>query len=292
MGNTAFVLMKFSKSTDEIYTYLSTLLKSLHWTCDRADQNYIGGGDFVALVIRKIEEADIIIADFTEQSCSVTYELALAHALDKPTILIAGKKKDIPAYMIRAQCIIYGTGAKGFNDLSDGIRKNLEAYSNGSLAHDNPFTSTLKENPYKSIASTRTVIEAEKKTIRRVCVVTPKFVSDHSPFKEVVIENLKKDIEYIYIIPSIDYVIRDLKVFYEFLIQKIPHDKLSLFSAYTINQEYIESDITIIDPLTKNEKAYILAPTTHNLNYRLRGDHLQRIISRFNMLVTKGQKIL
>jgi nucleoside 2-deoxyribosyltransferase len=64
----------------------------LDYTPYRADQVY-GPGSIIEDVIRGIETAQIVIAEITPTNENVFYEVGYAHALKKPTILLANKDK-------------------------------------------------------------------------------------------------------------------------------------------------------------------------------------------------------
>ena len=72
-------------------------------------------------MIRKILKANIVIANIDGRNPNVFYELGLAHALDKNTILIAKTKKEVPVDINSKYIILY----QDENDLEMELKKQL-----------------------------------------------------------------------------------------------------------------------------------------------------------------------
>lgn len=92
----AFVVMQFSTPYNELYEQV------IHRICDefkvdakRADEVY-GPGVIIADIVKQIVESKLIIAEITPANPNVYYEIGYAHALGKPTILIAEKATELP----------------------------------------------------------------------------------------------------------------------------------------------------------------------------------------------------
>jgi hypothetical protein len=86
-----FVVMQFTPPYNELYgDVIVPVCNELDLTPLRADEAY-GPGLIVADIAREIIESKIIIADITPANPNVYYEVGYAHALKKPTILIAEK---------------------------------------------------------------------------------------------------------------------------------------------------------------------------------------------------------
>ena len=77
---------------EELYSDVIEPLTKKFGLCPyRADQVY-GPGNILEDIIRGIETAQIVIAEITPANENVYYEVGYAHALKKPTILLADKK--------------------------------------------------------------------------------------------------------------------------------------------------------------------------------------------------------
>lgn len=85
--------------------------------------HFLTEGDLYGNGIRGIESADFVIADVTQQSPHVMYELGFAHALRKPTVLLAdgGKVGRVDFDLGGSRFIIYDT--KDLSGLTDDVRR-------------------------------------------------------------------------------------------------------------------------------------------------------------------------
>jgi nucleoside 2-deoxyribosyltransferase len=67
----------------------------------------------------------------------VFYELGYAHALRKPTILLADSSKDLPFDVRGYRCIFYENSIGGKRKVEEQLRKHLEAILR-ETPYDNP----------------------------------------------------------------------------------------------------------------------------------------------------------
>ena len=81
----------------------------------------------VADIARQIVEADVVIADITPANPNVYYEVGYAHALSKPTILIAEKPTELPFDVSPFRTLFYENTIGGKAIVEAGLRKHLEA---------------------------------------------------------------------------------------------------------------------------------------------------------------------
>ncbi len=82
-------------------------------------------------IIALIKESDLCVADLSGLNPNVIYEVALAHSLGKPTILITQEKEEsIPFDIRHHRVIIYDASEKGYsiliNDLTNCIKSILK----------------------------------------------------------------------------------------------------------------------------------------------------------------------
>jgi hypothetical protein len=100
---TCFVIMPYRDELHFMYLYLKLRLEQEFpgLICDRADKQALTGllKDKIA---RSINAADVIIADCTGANPNVLYELGMAHALGKETILITADTAETAPTDIRA----------------------------------------------------------------------------------------------------------------------------------------------------------------------------------------------
>jgi hypothetical protein len=125
-----FVVMQFSSPYDELF---SEVIKE---RCDefglrahRADEK-LGPGLILTDIVKSIEEAKIIIAEITESNPNVFYELGYAHALKKPTILLADRNKRLPFDVSGYRCLFYDNSIVGKRLVDESLGKHLSAILN------------------------------------------------------------------------------------------------------------------------------------------------------------------
>jgi nucleoside 2-deoxyribosyltransferase len=71
-----------------------------------------------------------VIADITPINQNVFYELGYSHALNKPTILLAERGKQLPFDVSGYRVLIYDNTIAGKKQLEDGLTKHFEAILN------------------------------------------------------------------------------------------------------------------------------------------------------------------
>lgn len=123
----AFVVMQFSSPFNELY---QDVIKPI---CDeyklkvlRADETY-GPGLIIADITKEIAESRIVIAEVSPQNSNVFYEVGYAHALNKPTILIAEKSVKLPFDVSPFRTLFYENSIAGKRVLEEGFKKHIEA---------------------------------------------------------------------------------------------------------------------------------------------------------------------
>jgi hypothetical protein len=122
-----FVVMQFSPPCNELYTdVILPVCRELGLSAFRADEAY-GPGIIIADIAREITEAKVIIADITPANLNVYYEVGYAHALNKPTILIAEKPTQLPFDVSPYRVLLYENTIGGKAKVEAGLRKHLEA---------------------------------------------------------------------------------------------------------------------------------------------------------------------
>lgn len=123
----AFVIMQFTEPYNELYNDVIKKVceKEFKLEVVRADESY-GPGIIIADVINKIRESQIIIAEISPVNANVYYEVGFAHALNKPTILIADKNTKLPFDISPFRTLFYENSIGGKSKIEDGLRKHLK----------------------------------------------------------------------------------------------------------------------------------------------------------------------
>ncbi len=119
-----FVVMQYGEPYDSLYSEVikPILLKKLD--VYRADEIY-KPGIILQDIIKGIIESEIIVAEITPPNPNVFYELGYAHALNKTTILLAERNKDLPFDIKGYRCIFYNDTIKGKTEVENELLKHL-----------------------------------------------------------------------------------------------------------------------------------------------------------------------
>ena len=120
-----FVLMPFKAALRPVYeVHIKRSVARLRMRIGRADAIF-GTDQIMREVWSAIHAARIIIADCTGRNPNVFYEIGLAHAVGKHTILIARSLKDVPFDLRTLRVILYNpSGMRAFERrLCETIKK-------------------------------------------------------------------------------------------------------------------------------------------------------------------------
>ncbi|MDE3259672.1 MAG: hypothetical protein OYM47_17720 [Gemmatimonadota bacterium] len=123
----AFVVMQFSEPYNDVYyDVIKKVCHELEIEVARIDEAS-GPGIIISDITREINESHLIIADITPRNPNVFYEVGYAHALSKPTILIAEKGTDLPFDVSPFRTLFYENSIGGKGRLEEGLRKHVQA---------------------------------------------------------------------------------------------------------------------------------------------------------------------
>lgn len=124
---TAFIVMQFSKPYNELYAeVIKPVCEKFGVTAVRGDEEF-GPGIIVADIARQIAESKVIVAEITPTNPNVYYEVGYAHALNKPTILIAERETKLPFDVSPFRILFYENTIEGKRRIEEGFRKHLQA---------------------------------------------------------------------------------------------------------------------------------------------------------------------
>lgn len=123
-----FVLMPFSEELDDLYIYGIRGCAQKHGLrCKRADE-ILHDNAAMDEVIDDITRARAIVADVSDHSPNVFYEVGWAHALRRPTILTARQGTELPFDIAHINILLY----KNINDLEKKLTPRFEAIARAS----------------------------------------------------------------------------------------------------------------------------------------------------------------
>jgi hypothetical protein len=132
----SFIIMPFREPYLSQYEkVIKPTVEKLGFQC-RIGRDQVGAGVVINDLWDDINRAQLIIAEITEPNSNVWYELGLAHALDKPTIMLSktpdDEYKDLPlSFDIRHHRVLRYSPAMG--DLADSLESWLKNAKEMSL---------------------------------------------------------------------------------------------------------------------------------------------------------------
>jgi nucleoside 2-deoxyribosyltransferase-like protein len=125
-----FVVMQFGPPYDDLYReVIERISDKLDLTVLRGDDVFRAEGNSIILqdIIRSIKESDIIVAEITPANPNVFYELGYAHAMNKPTILLANRGVEkLPFDVSGYRVIFYDDTIRGKRDIEESLQRHLE----------------------------------------------------------------------------------------------------------------------------------------------------------------------
>jgi len=101
-----FVLTPFNNRFDEVFETISQTCQGIGLNCYRGDEQFIQG-DILQHILKLICKAAVVIANIEGRNSNVFYELGLAHAMDKSTLLISKTVEELPIDIKSKKIIVY-----------------------------------------------------------------------------------------------------------------------------------------------------------------------------------------
>jgi hypothetical protein len=127
-----FVVMQFGEPYDSLYReVIKPVCTKLGFNAFRGDDVF-KPGVILEDIRRGILDSDIIIAEITPVNANVFYELGYAHALEKPTILLANRNTEkLPFDISSYRVIFYDDTIGGKSNVELTLTKHLTNIKNG-----------------------------------------------------------------------------------------------------------------------------------------------------------------
>jgi len=124
----AFIVMQFSPRFNEIYEeVIKSVCSEFGVDPHRGDETY-GPGLIIADVVREIRNSEFVIAEITSANPNVYYEIGYAHAINKPTILLAeANVEKLPFDISGFRTLFYENSIVGKRKFEEGLRKHIAA---------------------------------------------------------------------------------------------------------------------------------------------------------------------
>lgn len=130
-GTTCFVMQPFGGPLGTYYELIfKPAIRQAGLTPVRADDDIFATGKIMDQVWRGIRQATVLVAELTSKNPNVFYELGLAHALEKPVILVSSNQEDVPFDLRHIRVVLYDQtdpfwGQKLIDKIADNIKSAL-----------------------------------------------------------------------------------------------------------------------------------------------------------------------
>jgi hypothetical protein len=107
-GDTCFVVMPFAVPVGGYYQNIyEPAIQKAGLRAVRADADIFGTGKIIDQIWSGINASKVLVAELTTRNPNVFYELGLAHALDKPVVLVSSNEADVPFDLKHIRVIYY-----------------------------------------------------------------------------------------------------------------------------------------------------------------------------------------
>jgi hypothetical protein len=117
-----FVLTPFHEKNMKEYNVIASTCQNIGLQCSRGDEEYVKG-DLLPHILKKIAKSRFVIANINGRNPNVFYELGLAHAMDKPVIIVSNIVEEIPFDIKSKNIILYKNEIELRNELNRTITK-------------------------------------------------------------------------------------------------------------------------------------------------------------------------
>tara|TARA_Y100000588_G_scaffold186587_1_gene200527 strand:+ start:1385 stop:2566 length:1182 start_codon:yes stop_codon:yes gene_type:complete len=106
--DSCFVMMPFANPIGGYFSLIyEPAIAKAGLTAIRADADIFGTGKIIDQIWRGINNSKVLVAELTDRNPNVFYELGLAHALNKPVVLISSNESDVPFDLTHIRVIYY-----------------------------------------------------------------------------------------------------------------------------------------------------------------------------------------
>jgi hypothetical protein len=119
-----FILTPYNPRFESVYETIKKTCINVGLQCARGDEEYFKS-DFLTHILKQIAKANFIVANIDGRSPNVYYELGIAHAIDKKTILITRSLQELPADLKSKRIVLYENRLDLSSKLKDEIIKIL-----------------------------------------------------------------------------------------------------------------------------------------------------------------------
>lgn len=140
---TVFVMLPFSDECLKVYKDLKLSFSEKYYFVHAGDMD--NQQNIIQDIVKGITTADIIIADLTGSNPNVFYELGLAHALNKKTIIITQDISELPFDIKSYRAYEYSMLFYKYQDLRAELEKLIDGAMTGETQFGNPVLDYAKD---------------------------------------------------------------------------------------------------------------------------------------------------
>jgi hypothetical protein len=119
-----FVLTPFDPMYQHTYRIIVGVCQRVGLVCLRGDEDY-ADGDILSHILKIMVRARLVIANISARNPNVFYELGIAHAIDKPTILISESLDQVPFDVQSKRVLLYKSPEQLDQQLRDAMLRIL-----------------------------------------------------------------------------------------------------------------------------------------------------------------------
>jgi hypothetical protein len=125
--DTCFVVMPFAGVVGSYYQHIyEPAIRKAGLRPIRADTDIFGTGKIMDQIWSGINAAKVLVAELTSRNPNVFYELGLAHALQKPVVLVSSNGDDVPFDLKHIRVIYYDVNDPFWGDkLIEKVAENI-----------------------------------------------------------------------------------------------------------------------------------------------------------------------
>ena len=125
MEKRGFVIMSFAGKYDRVYHQaIKPAIENCGYECVRADSRP-GPENIPRRIIEEIIASNIIVADISEPSPNVFYELGVSHSIGNKTITITSNVENLPFDISTFRVVRYKIGSEELRLLRNDIEENI-----------------------------------------------------------------------------------------------------------------------------------------------------------------------
>lgn len=126
-NDSCFVMMPFAAPLGDYYNKIyKPAIEKAGLRPVRADAEIFGTGKIIDQIWSGINASKVLVAELTSRNPNVFYELGLAHALEKPVVLVSSNEADIPFDLKHIRVIYYDVNDPFWGSkLMDKVAENI-----------------------------------------------------------------------------------------------------------------------------------------------------------------------